>query len=262
MTIVQLGVVFFVHTVTARRHEAETAAKAAEKIAFSRERMAMLGEMAAGVAHEIRNPIHGLLNCCSLLREKTRSADESGELFSLLEEGLRRVSSISDRLLRLSQAGDMRRGSVDLEAVVRSTVDLVRETARKKNIAVEIRTQESVPVIEGDADRLAEAVLNLLNNSLDACLGGGTITVSLERAGDPWGGVKLAVRDTGEGIPSEVLPRIFDVFFTTKAIGQGSGLGLALVQETVRLHGGTVEVMSAPGEGTEVTILLPSKEGG
>jgi signal transduction histidine kinase len=260
MTIVQLGVVFFVHSVTARRQEAETVAKAAEKIALSRERMAMLGEMAAGVAHEIRNPIHGLLNCCSLLRDKTRSVDESDELLNLLEEGLRRVSSISDRLLRLSQAGDLRRGDVDLSTVVSSTADLVRETARKKGITIDIRSEESIPSLEGDSDRLAEAVLNLLNNSLDACEFGDTITLSLQREKDPWDVVRLVVRDTGDGIPAEVLPRIFDVFFTTKAVGQGSGLGLALVQETVRMHGGTVSVQSAPGKGTEVTILLPVKE--
>jgi signal transduction histidine kinase len=248
--------------VTARRQEAETAAKAAEKIALSRERMAMLGEMAAGVAHEIRNPIHGLLNCCSLLREKTRSVEESGELLNLLEEGLRRVSSISDRLLRLSQAGDMRKGAVEMGAIVSSTANLVRETARKKGVAIDIHAEDSIPVLEGDSDRLAEAVLNLLNNSLDACERGDTITLSLEREKDPWDAVRLEVRDTGEGIPAEVLPRVFDVFFTTKAVGEGSGLGLALVQETVRMHGGTVEVKSAPGKGTTVTILLPVNEGG
>lgn len=258
MTLIQIGVSVFVHTVSVRRQRAEAARKAAETIALSRERMAILGELAAGVAHEVRNPIHGLLNCCSLLRDKVKPSEEQTELVSLLDEGLRRISTISDRLLRLSHPSERSRDPVDLHDVVSSTADLLRESSRKRGVAIEIVEPSDIPLVTGDADRLREAILNLLNNSLDAFDTGGTITVRLEAIGAPPDTVRLIVADSGSGIPPDVLPRIFDPFFTTKAVGQGSGLGLALVNETVHYHGGTIEVESAPDKGTTVTILLPA----
>ncbi len=260
MAIVQVGVVFFVHAVSVRRQEAEAAREAAEKIALSRERMAMLGELAAGVAHEVRNPIHGLMNCCDILREKTEGSSEEGKLITLLDEGLNRVSTISDRLLRLGHAGPVRKDPVDLGSVVSGTVELVRETARKKNVKVEIRGSRDVPHIVGDSDRLSEVVLNLLTNSLDACGEGDRIMVRLEIGGSPGKEIRLVVSDSGVGIGHDILPRIFDPFFTTKAVGQGSGLGLSLVQETVRRHEGVIEIESNVRKGTTVTIIFPLED--
>jgi signal transduction histidine kinase len=263
MTLVQLGVVIFVHTVSMRRQKAEAARKAAEAIALSRERMAILGELAAGVAHEVRNPIHGLLNCCAILQEKTKADEEQKELVSLLDEGLRRISGISDRLLRLSHPAGLRKTLVDVTGVVSSTLELVRESARKRGVSIEFYHADEPPLLIGDSDRLSEAVLNLLNNSLDAMKNGGKISLRLESSSPPGGGfeggcITLMVSDTGSGIPLDILPRIFDPFFTSKAVGEGSGLGLSLVRETVHNHGGSVEIESEPGTGTTVTIMLPA----
>ncbi len=239
------------------RHRAEEARQQAERIASARERLALMGELSAGVAHEFRNPLHGVLNCIDLLRPYQYHDDSIPEILDLAEEGLRRMDSISGRLLRLSRPESGQRVPTDLEQVVDGTFAFVQARAGKERIELRKAISPEEPMAYVDGERISEVLLNLLNNSLDASPTDSVITVSIDPDPDSSNTIELRVKDQGSGIPPETAARMFDPFFTTKPIGKGSGLGMALVRKIIENHGGTVMLEETDGPGATILIRLP-----
>ena len=231
-----------------------TERKRLEQVALSRERLARVGELSAGIAHTIRNPLHGLLNSVSHLRKRVFGEDpEATEILDWMQEGLTRMETTTRRLLTLTRETPLVKRPVALAEVVEEALVLVSERVRGEGLTLEHDLAE-LPTIHLDLDRLGEVLVNLLDNAVYACGEHGTITVRT-RAVD--NGQVMEVEDTGPGIPQDIRDRVFHPFFTTKAIGEGSGLGLAIAWRVVKEHGGEVEVQSGEGRGALIRITLP-----
>ena len=250
------GVIYFVHSIAARYRHAETLRQEQERLALSRERLAHIGEISAGVAHTIRNPLHGLLNCVDILRAKGAQNDSIQDTLSLMSEGLQRIENVTQRLLVLTRETPLLKTSTDINTLVRDALDFMEVQSHKKRVKIEMDLKE-VPVMQLDANQFSEALLNVLDNALDACTNGGAITVRTYVSGQKEPVVHIDIWDTGEGIAAEHLPRAFDPFFTTKAIGKGSGLGLGIARRVIDEHGGKIVLESEVGKGTRVSFLIP-----
>lgn len=247
-----LGTAYFVSSAT-RRFQAELAARARiERVAASRARLAQLGQISAGVAHSIRNPLHGVLNCVDLLRAQVPANPAAVETLELMEEGLRRIETLTQRLLVLTRDAPLQRRPTDLCDLAEDTLRLLGSRAGDAPPAIERPTDGPV-VAAVDPDRLCEALANVVHNAVDACGQGGRVTVRVTATDED---VRIEVRDTGVGIPPDVLPRVFDAFYTTKPVGEGTGLGLAITRRIVEDHGGRVGIESGAG-GTCVRFDLP-----
>lgn len=228
------------------------------------EKMASMGRLVAGIAHEINNPVNAVVNTVGPLEQTlaelpaddTRRKDIS-EMIRVIQRGARRTKEIVQALHNYSRGDDDRLVDVDLQRGIDDSLDLLRHHL-KNGIRVE-RQYGDVGRVRGHAGQLHQVFMNLLTNAAQA-LGdrghGGTIRVTTERKD---GKAVITVADDGPGIPSELLPRIFDPFFTTKDVGQGSGLGLSIVHGIVERHGGTIAVDSAVGSGTTFTVSLPAE---
>jgi signal transduction histidine kinase len=217
------------------------------------EKLASLGEMAAGIAHEIRNPIGTLTNSVGLLREAQLSPEETGELLDILEKEVNRLNHIVSDTLAFAHPRSDRYRPLRIEAVVEEA--LHRLEHRHPGVRVERTFAPTLPPVFGDAVQLHGVVWNVVDNAISAMDGRGTLRVSAAAA-DPF--VELAVEDTGRGIPEEVRAQLFKPFFSTKP--GGTGLGLSIVKRIVTRHGGEVKVQSEVGRGTRVTISLPATE--
>ena len=250
------GVIYFVHSIAARYRHAETLRQEQERLTLSRERLAHIGEISAGVAHTIRNPLHGLLNCVDILRAKGAQNDSIQDTLSLMSEGLQRIENVTQRLLVLTRETPLLKTSTDINTLVRDALDFMEVQSHKKRVKIEMDLKE-VPVMQLDANQFSEALLNVLDNALDACTNGGAITVRTYVSGQKDPVVHIDIWDTGEGIAAEHLPRAFDPFFTTKAIGKGSGLGLGIARRVIDEHGGKIVLESEVGKGTRVSFLIP-----
>jgi two-component system, NtrC family, sensor kinase len=227
------------------------------------ERLASLGQLAATVAHEINNPLSGVLNLSMLMQRivtddgipPARVAEFRGYLADVSHETARAGRIVSD-LLAFSRRSSPRRGEEDLNALIRKTVSLVDHKLRTLEVEVVLDLSEALPLVPCDASQVQQVVLNLVLNAAEAMTDGGRVTLST-RAFPGENRMQLSVVDSGAGIPPEVLPRIFDPFFTTKEEGKGVGLGLAVVYGIVQAHGGDIEVESTPGKGTCFRVVLP-----
>ena len=228
------------------------------------ERLATLGKVASGIAHEINNPLGIMLNRIECIEAEAAElqlpADMQRDLQAIRSQA-DRISRITKSMLALSHGSATTLKPIDLNCVLRSCVDIARERAATQGVRVESVLSADVPAIMGDRDRLETVVLNLINNAIDAVRGcghEGVVTVQsdrLRRDREEWATVKVI--DNGPGIPEEILGRIFDPFFTTKDVGQGTGLGLFLSYSIVADHRGRLEV--ANGEvGVVASVILPA----
>lgn len=218
------------------------------------ERLSALGEMATTVAHETKNPLNSIRLATSYLK-KNFQGEILSEFLSIIEEEVMRLNEITSDFLGFSKPAPLKMKVTDINAIVRSTVELVRQEATDKNIEVIILTDEHVPPIMCDFSRMKQAILNLLLNAIDASAAGDSIIITTEAAGSR---MSLSVQDTGRGIPPEEIENIFKPFYTTKT--RGSGLGLAIVDRIVKEHKGEIAVESAVGKGTKFTLQLPAYE--
>jgi two-component system NtrC family sensor kinase len=228
------------------------------------DRLASLGQLAASVAHEINNPLSGVLNYSALmariLKEDGVPADRVPEFRRFLErvtEQTSRAGRIVSDLLAFSRRSKPHRAPADLNAIVRTTVSLVSHKLKLMGVESDLELDEALPAVCCDASQVQQVALNLVMNAAESThgRGQGRVTVRTTRAGRD--AVRLTVADDGEGIPPELLDRIFDPFFTTKEEGKGLGLGLAVVYGIVQEHGGTIDVESRLGAGTAFTVVLP-----
>ena len=227
--------------------------------AIQSERLASLGTMLAGIAHEINNPLSNVSTSAEILREENERAGpmERRELIDQIVSQTDRATDIIRTVLDFSREGGQRR-STNLLSAVRGSLILCRgELPAHVSVEVEVPPDLEVPA---DKTRLEQAFINLVTNSADAMRDPAResrIAISARAAGDR---VEVVFRDTGAGIPGPVLDRIFDPFFTTKDVGEGTGLGLYLTHHIVEQHGGTIRVESAPDRGTTFVISLPRLE--
>ncbi|MCC7495710.1 MAG: PAS domain S-box protein [Fimbriimonadaceae bacterium] len=221
------------------------------------EKLAAIGQLASGVAHELRNPIGIIASAIYDLDEilDAKSADVVEDL-SIARDEIARVQEIINNVLDFARASSQDREWVDLGALLDQTVALLRKSMATRDIEVTVRAA-AVPEVWANRGALRQVALNLITNSYQATAEGGAVAVVLERLDEEH--VQLTVRDTGEGIPKEVLSRIFNPFFTTKAPGRGTGLGLSIVASTVREHAGEIDVSSERGVGTTFRIKLPRR---
>ena len=237
-----------------------------EKEALNRQleassKMAAIGELAAGVAHEINNPL-GIIETLKtwildLVTEQGVAKEDVPEVIDStrkIGDQVERCRRITHDLLKFSRRTESERAELDLNALLAEMVEMVQHRARAENIAFTLDFGR-LPRITGAPSRLQQVVLNILNNAVDSMeRGGGTVTVRTRPAP---GGVRAEVQDTGCGIPPENLSRIFEPFFTTKPVGRGTGLGLAVCYGLVVQMGGTLEVRSKVGAGTTFILTLP-----
>jgi signal transduction histidine kinase len=221
------------------------------------DRLATVGELAAGAAHEIRNPLTAIRSSLQYLEAKIPDEASRKLLASALQETAR-INDIVSALLAFSRPSEIVRERRDLVETLRDSLDLVSIQARARGIAVRRDFLPAALPVQGDHAQLKQMFLNIFLNAVQAMPEGGTLAVEAVRKDG--GKAVVAVRDSGEGIPEENLDRIFDPFFTTKK--SGTGLGLSICYNIVKSHGGEVEVQSRPGQGTTVRVILPAEESG
>jgi len=222
------------------------------------EKIASLGRMAAGVAHEINNPLAGILIYAELLARELEPDSIVRENVDIIIEQTMRCQQIVHRLLDFSRQSLGQKQPLDINEKIRRCVDLVRNQAFFHNIEISLHLAPELPQIDGDPGQLQHVFTNLLLNAADAMSGTGTITI-FSSPTERHDGVVLRFVDTGVGIPPEIIDKIFEPFFTTKPPGKGTGLGLSIVYGIIQRHGGEIKAESAPGCGTTFTITLPQK---
>jgi len=215
------------------------------------EQLASLGELAAGLTHEIKNPVAGVIAALDLLRSEGRGED--GEVYEQMLAELRRALTTLDSLLRLARPQPPQRVETDLGRVVREVSSLFVARLLRQGVAFDVDVADSLPMLALDPRLITQLLVNLLTNSMQATDRGGAIRI-LVAPFPRHDGVAMAVSDTGRGIDPEHLNRVFDPFFTTKE--SGTGLGLAICRQIVEQHGGTIDIESKPGEGTRIIVLL------
>jgi len=220
------------------------------------ERLASLGMLAAGVAHEVNNPLGGILALTGLTVEDMRKDDPNRENLAEVIRQTERCRDIVKRLLEFSRQSKGNTESVDLNRVLQETLSLVQRQALFFNIDVVCNLDPELPRVMADRSQFQQVFMNILMNAVQAMNERGTITITT-RHNSSGHSVEVAIADTGQGIPPEEIDRIFDPFFTTKESGHGTGLGLSIAYGIVTTHRGTISVQSELGKGSTFTIRMP-----
>ena len=231
-----------------------------EQQVLQTEKLAAMGQMIAGVAHELNNPLTAILSVSDMLRERTEEPGARRQL-ELIHQQSRRAADIVQDLLSFSRPPAPHRGRVRLGEVVRRALNLHDYSLRRNNVAVDLVPELGIPDVVGDSSQLIQVFLNLVVNAEQAIREvreKGTLRVRLGCGLPGESRVWASVEDDGPGIPPDILPKVFDPFFTTKRPGRGTGLGLSICMAIVREHGGDIEVRPAAGGGTVFTISLPA----
>ena len=220
------------------------------------EKLAALGGLAAGVAHEIRNPLSSIKGLASYFGSKFSQGSEDKEAATVMVREVDRLNRVISELLEFARPSELKRRPTDLNALLDHSVRLVQQDAATRNIDIDVLTDPDVPWVSIDPDRMTQCLLNLYLNAIQAMGEGGRLTIKSMR--DDRGNARLAVEDTGRGIGEEDLNRIFDPYFTTK--DSGTGLGLAIVHKILEAHNAGIAVSSTPDKGTVFTILFKGRE--
>ena len=224
-----------------------------EKVRRS-ERLASLGRLAAGVAHEIRNPLSSIRGFAQFFMQRFKGQENEQEYASIMVKEVDRLNRVITELLDFAKPKEPHQEPHSLENIFDHSLKLLAPEFAKKRVEVEKVYGPELPVMRVDRDRLSQAFLNLLLNSLESIEGGGKIRIEVKKSGSQ-SSIEIGISDTGKGIPQEDLGKIFDPFFSTKR--KGTGLGLAIVHQIVESHGGDIAVESREGEGTTFRITLP-----
>ena len=226
------------------------------------EKLAAVGRLAAGVVHEINNPLATVAACAESLEQRVAdgdfgygaATDDLREYLGLIKSETFRCKTITTGLLDFSRVRTGEREDMDVADVVRSAANLISHQNRGHSIDIAVDVHEPIDKVRGDGGQIQQAVIALATNAIDAMPNGGKLEFYVRQ--DPRR-IIIEVSDTGIGIPTEDLPRIFEPFFTTKEVGKGTGLGLAVCYGIVSEHSGRISVRSSPGKGTTFTISLP-----
>ncbi len=223
------------------------------------EKYAALAQLALGAAHEINNPLLGILSHLELALRSTTSEEERIEIEQCIE-GTKRISQTIRGLLNYTRPDPLLLTRINLNRLVDETLAFLAHQPLFRGISLEKQIPQDLPEISADANQLSQILMNLLLNSAQAMPDGGTITIKAQKVKFE-DSVEIVVTDTGVGIPADVLPHVFEPFFTTKR-GKGTGLGLSISHAYVRSHGGEIRMDSLPNRGTNVRITLPLRQEG
>jgi two-component system, NtrC family, sensor kinase len=239
--------------------------KVAQRKLVQSDRLASLGQLSASVAHEINNPLSGVLNLSKLMQ---RIIKEDGIPVERIPEFRRYLSQVVDEtsragrivtdLLTFSRRPKPQRTPVDLNGIIESTLSIISHKLKLANVELSLHLSPNLPPVQCDASQMQQVIINLVMNAAEATVKCAQGIVTLSTLPGPGNVVVLEIRDNGEGIPPQNLPKIFDPFFTTKEEGKGVGLGLAVVYGIIDSHGGDIEVTSNVGTGTLFTVTLPA----
>jgi two-component system sensor histidine kinase HydH len=220
-----------------------------------KEKLAALGNLAAGVAHEIRNPLSSIKGFATYFGTKFPEGSEDRESAGVMIREVDRLNRVISELLEFARPSELRLRPTEVNELLRHSLRLIEPDAKAKKIEVRFSPTEGLPSVAIDPDRFTQALLNLYLNAIQAMDGGGVLSVSSSAGQD--GEIRTQVADTGAGIQAEDLDKIFDPYFTTKP--RGTGLGLPIVHKIVEAHGGEIRVKSVVGRGTVFTILIPTR---
>jgi two-component system sensor histidine kinase HydH len=218
------------------------------------QRLASLGRLAAGIAHEIRNPLSSIKGFATYFRERYREVPEDQKTAEVMVQEVERLNRVIGQLLEFARPMAVQKKPTSIKTVIQHSLKMIEREAQLKNIKIEMGLSPDIDKVPMDSDRINQVFLNLYLNAIEAMADGGTLSVSLTWDEDPQK-VKITVSDTGIGIKGEDLVHVFDPYFTNKQ--SGTGLGLAIVHKIIESHRGEVRVQSEPGKGTTATITLP-----
>ncbi|GAB4138935.1 MAG: hypothetical protein Fur0037_04890 [Planctomycetota bacterium] len=249
--------IYFVATVLRRLRERERQIVHMGRHLALSEKLASVGTLAAGVSHEINNPVGVIRNKVQILRYRIQDGDGPDKLLSELDaidKHSRRIAQITDGLLAFSRETPFALKPTDLHALVREAAELVRVPFKRAEVELDLVLAETAPKVMGSGNHLLQVLINILLNAKDASHAGSIVRVATDESG---GEAAVAITDFGVGISEENLAKIFDPFFTTKDVDRGTGLGLAISHGIVQRHGGRIEVESAPGQGATFRVVLP-----
>lgn len=219
------------------------------------EKLSTLGEMAAVLAHEIRNPLGSIRGTAEILRDDYRPGDPKHEFIEIQIKETERLNHVVEDFLRMARQQPLELRDCSITEELETIVTLVAKDAHDRGISLHFEPQAEQTTVRGDGEKLRQAFLNIVINALQATQSGGSVSITLNRVGSDF---MITFRDSGCGITPENLQRIFEPFFTTKT--DGTGLGLAVTRKIIEAHGGTLQVESAVGKGTTVAVCL-TKEG-
>jgi signal transduction histidine kinase len=229
------------------------------------EKLASIGQLVAGIAHEINNPVNAIVNTVGPLEEaigeidnadpgtRSEAAKDVRDMVRVVQRGAQRTKAIVTALHNYSRTDEESVVEFDVDRSIDDSLELLRHLL--KNVTV-TKSYSNAGRVRGHAGQINQVFMNLLTNAAQALSGRDSSVITIETRGDA-SGVEVKISDNGPGIPPDVLPRIWDPFFTTKDVGEGTGLGLSIVHELVERHGGTIEVETRVGEGTAFTVKLP-----
>ncbi|MBX3370877.1 MAG: PAS domain S-box protein [Nitrospira sp.] len=219
------------------------------------ERVAELGTVASGMAHEIGTPMNVILGRAEYLMERTKEESVKKGLQTIISQ-VERITRVMNQLLAFARRRPVEHRALDLRQTIEDNVEIFQERLSHNHITVETSFADACPFVHADADQMSQVLINLVMNAIHAMPQGGILRLTLAPMPDR-GMVTLTISDTGHGMPQEVIAKIFDPFFTTKEFGKGTGLGLTVVRGIIEEHSGTIQVQSEPGVGTVFTICLP-----
>jgi len=232
--------------------------KRLEEQLIQAEKLAAMGQMLAGVAHELNNPLTAILGVTELVREREGLDEAMKRQLDLTHRQARRAARIVQNLLEFSRPASPQKKAVDINSIIERTLQLHEHSLRRNQVAVDFTQRPDLPAVVGDANQLIQVLLNLITNAEQAIReirDSGRIQI---RLGSAAGNVVVTVQDDGIGISPEAMPKLFDPFYTTKRPGGGTGLGLSICLSIVREHGGTIQAESLPGGGSAFRVYLPA----
>jgi PAS domain S-box-containing protein len=232
--------------------------KRLEEQLIQAEKLAAMGQMLAGVAHELNNPLTAILGVTELLRDREAPDDSTKRQLELTHRQARRAARIVQNLLEFSRPASPQKRPLDVNSLIERTLQLHEHSLRRNNIEVDFHPQPGLPAVIGDANQLIQVFLNLVTNAEQAIREvreSGRIQMRLANIGNS---LLVTVQDDGIGIRPEAIPRIFDPFYTTKRPGGGTGLGLSICMSIIREHGGNIEAEPLPAGGSAFTVFLPA----
>lgn len=216
------------------------------------EKLEMVGQLAAGIAHEIRNPLTSVKGFLQLMQAAPDKIENRDYIEIMLEE-VNRIEQITNEFLSLARPTVARVSDFDLNALLVSTYQFLQSHAFMHKVEMRLDLDENLPKISGDAGQMKQVAINLIKNAIEACRSGGKVTISTERRGS---NVQVSIIDNGKGIPPEILDKLGTPFLTTKETG--TGLGITVCFRIIQNLGGSIQVKTQPEEGTTFTILLPA----
>ena len=238
-----------------------TAEKRVEQRIQHAERLASLGQLSGGLAHEINNPLGVILCYVDLLKSQLADLPQGFKDVAIIEKHAINCQRIVADLLEFARGQETARHPTDLNATIEEVVRMVEPQFRRQHCAIELDLEPGLPLVNIDVNKMKQVYLNLLMNARQAMKGRGAIRIQTRDLPDS-GKVRLIFQDNGSGIPPEIIDRIFDPFFSTKKTGEGTGLGLSVSYGIVKEHGGDIQVESEPGQWTRFTIELPVRSRG